>query len=438
MGDGWQDDLDAWLTPFVGALRHKTRGRMCPSYVAGLIGPGDRKSVQPMAARDDAVSYDQLHHFVASGVWDAEPLEAALLAEADAQVGGDDAWLIIDDTALPKKGRSSVGVAPQYAGALGKNANCQTLVSLTLARREVPIMVGLRLFLPESWTSDPARLDRARVPEARRDYRTKPEIALGEIDRVREGGVRFACVLADAGYGLSAPFRQGLSERGLTWAVGIPFKQKVYPADVAMIFPVAGRGRPRERHIPDVKSKTAQAMLEAARWQTVSWRKGTKGRLEARFAAVRVRVADGPTQRIHDMGAQHLPGEEVWVIGEHRSTGERKYYLSNLPADTPIKQLAGAIKARWVCEQAHQQLKEELGLDHFEGRSWQGLHRHCLMCMIALAFLQSQRLKQAKGGKKNLRASSATKPASNTSSHPQDTRTASATAMPPLPQNHQI
>lgn len=438
MGDGWQDDLDAWLTPFVGALRHKTRGRMCPSYVAGLIGPGDRKSVQPMAARDDAVSYDQLHHFVASGVWDAEPLEAALLAEADAQVGGDDAWLIIDDTALPKKGRSSVGVAPQYAGALGKNANCQTLVSLTLARREVPIMVGLRLFLPESWTSDPARLDRARVPEARRDYRTKPEIALGEIDRVREGGVRFACVLADAGYGLSALFRQGLSERGLTWAVGIPFKQKVYPADVAMIFPVAGRGRPRERHIPDVKSKTAQAMLEAARWQTVSWRKGTKGRLEARFAAVRVRVADGPTQRIHDMGAQHLPGEEVWVIGEHRSTGERKYYLSNLPADTPIKQLAGAIKARWVCEQAHQQLKEELGLDHFEGRSWQGLHRHCLMCMIALAFLQSQRLKQAKGGKKNLRASSATKPASNTSSHPQDTRTASATAMPPLPQNHQI
>lgn len=438
MGDGWQDDLDAWLTPFVGALRHKTRGRMCPSYVAGLIGPGDRKSVQPMAARDDAVSYDQLHHFVASGVWDAEPLEAALLAEADAQVGGDDAWLIIDDTALPKKGRSSVGVAPQYAGALGKNANCQTLVSLTLARREVPIMVGLRLFLPESWTSDPARLDRARVPEARRDYRTKPEIALGEIDRVREGGVRFACVLADAGYGLSAPFRQGLSERGLTWAVGIPFKQKVYPADVAMIFPVAGRGRPRERHIPDVKSKTAQAMLEATRWQTVSWRKGTKGRLEARFAAVRVRVADGPTQRIHDMGAQHLPGEEVWVIGEHRSTGERKYYLSNLPADTPIKQLAGAIKARWVCEQAHQQLKEELGLDHFEGRSWQGLHRHCLMCMIALAFLQSQRLKQAKGGKKNLRASSATKPASNTSSHPQDTRTASATAMPPLSQNHQI
>jgi len=193
---------------------------------------------------------------------------------------------------------------------------------------------------------------------------------------VRAAGVRFGGVLADAGYGLSAPFRQALSERGLRWAVGIPFKQKVYPADVAMIFPLAGRGRPRQRHIPNVKSVAAQTMLETARWRTISWRRGTKGQLSPRFAARRVRVADGPTQRIHDMGAQHLPGEEVWVIGERRSTGERKYYLSNLPATTPLKQLAGAIKARWVCEQAHQQLKEELRLDHFEGRSWIGLHQH--------------------------------------------------------------
>src|SRR5271154_1133999 len=253
-------------------------------------------------------------------------------------------------------------------------------------------MVGLRLFLPENWTDDPERMARARVPEDKRTALTKPEIAIQEIDRVIVSGARFGCVLADSGYGLSAPFRQALTERGLRWAVGIPFKQKVYPADVAMIFPVSGRGRPRQRHIPDVKSITAQAMLEAAQWQAVSWRRGTKGRLSARFAAVRVRVADGPPQRIRDMGAQHLPGEEVWVIGEHRATGERKYYLSNLPADTPLKQLAGAIKARWVCEQAHQQLKEELGLDHFEGRSWTGLHRHALMTTIAYAFLQHRRL----------------------------------------------
>ncbi len=178
-------------------------------------------------------------------------------------------------------------------------------------------------------------------------------------------------------------------------------------------------------------------MLEGAKWQTVSWRKGTKGRLSARFAAVRVRVADGPTQRIHDKGAQHLPGEKVWVIGEHRSTGERKYYLSNLPADTPIKQLAGAIKARWVCEQAHQQLKEELGLDHFEGRSWQGLHRHCLMCMIALAFLQSQRLKQANGGEKNLLTSATTDTTRNTPGNPKSSRPTPANAMPALPEIYQ-
>jgi SRSO17 transposase len=434
MEGDWQADLERWLTPFVAALRHKTRGRMCPAYVAGLIGPGDRKSVQPLAARSAGVSYDQLHHFVASGAWDAAPLEAVLLTEADRMVGGEDAWLIVDDTALPKKGRHSVGVAPQYASALGKNANCQTLVSLTLASDEVPVMVGLRLFLPEGWTNDAARLARAGVPQDRRDYRTKPEIALAEIDRIRAAGVRFGCVLADAGYGLSAPFRQALSERGLTWAVGIPFKQKVYPADVAMIFPIAGRGRPRQRHLPDVKSITAQAMLKTARWRTISWRRGTKGRLSARFAAMRVRVADGPAQRIHDMGAQHLPGEEVWVIGEHRSTGERKYYLSNLPADTPLKKLAGAIKARWVCEQAHQQLKEELGLDHFEGRSWTGLHRHTLMTMIAYAFLQFRRLKQAGGGKKNPRPTAAAKPPSNPAGHSHCPRPAASKAMPTLPQ----
>lgn len=413
----WRSDLETWLAPFLVALRHKTRARMCPAYIAGLIGPGDRKSIQPMAARTGDVSYDQFHHFVASGVWDAAPLEAALLAEADAQVGGNDAWLIIDDTSLPKKGMHSVGVAPQYASTLGKNANCQTLVSLTLASREVPVMVGLRLFLPESWTSDRARLDHAGVPLDCRDYRTKPEIALAEIDRVRGGGARFGCVLADAGYGMSASFRQGLSARGLTWAVGIPYKQKVYPADVAMIFPVTGRGRPRKRHIPDAKSVSAKTMLETTKWRKVSWRRGTKGPLSARFAAVRVRVADGPPQRIRDMGAQHLPGEEVWLVGEHRSTGERKYYLSNLSSDTPIKQLAGAIKARWVCEQGHQQLKEELGLDHFEGRSWKGLHRHALMSMIALAFLQSRRLKQAKGEKKNRRAATTAEPPGDQAGH---------------------
>ena len=184
-----------------------------------------------------------------------------------------------------------------------------------------------------------------------------------------------------------------------------------------MIWPVAGRGRPRKRHIPDVLSTAAEDMLANAKWQNVSWRNGTKGRLEARFAAVRVRTADGPPQRIKDMGQQHLPGDEAWLIGEHRTSGEKKYYLANMPAKTNLRTLAATIKARWICEQAHQQLKEELGLDHFEGRSWQGLHRHALMSMIAYAFLQHRRLAQAGRKKKNQRPTASAKPASHTPSH---------------------
>lgn len=219
-----------------------------------------------MAMRSPGIGYDQLHHFIGDALWDSAPLEQELARQADALVGGSDAWLIIDETALPKKGRASVGVAPQSASALGKNANCQTLVSVALASSEVPVMVGLRLFLPESWTSDAVRMDRAKVPAEARAYRTKPEIALAEIDRVCSAGVRFGGILADAGYGMSAPFRQAMTARGLTWAVGIPYKQKVYPADVAMIFPIAGCGRPRKNHVPDVASRPAQEMLESAKW----------------------------------------------------------------------------------------------------------------------------------------------------------------------------
>jgi SRSO17 transposase len=433
MRSDWEEELRVWLAPFLANLGHKARRRMLPVYLSGLIGPGDRKSVQPMAARLAPGDYDQLHHFVAAAIWDPAPLEAELLAKADMLVGSSDAVLVIDDTALAKKGKHSVGVAAQYASALGKTANCQTLVSLTLARGEVPVMVGLRLFLPESWTGDPARLERAGVPADHRAPRTKPEIALAEVDRLLAAGVRFGCVLADAGYGLSAPFRKGLTARGLAWAVGIPRHQKVYPAAVQMIFPIAGRGRPRQRHVPDLLSVPAEDMLAAAEWQEVSWRKGTKGALKARFAALRVRIADGTPQRIGDKGQQHLPGEEVWLVGELRTTGERKYYLARLPADSDLRTLAATIKARWVCEQAHQQLKEELGLDHFEGRSWSGLHRHALMTMIAFAFLQNRRLTQARRKKKNRRPTASTNPAGCPPGHRQSRPPTSSIPMPALP-----
>jgi SRSO17 transposase len=206
--------LTEWLKPFVEKLGHKKRRQMCPVYISGLIGPGDRKSIEPMAQRLAPDRYDRLHHFISDGIWDAGPLEAELAVQADRIVGAPDAFLVIDDTGLAKKGDHSVGVAPQYASMLGKRANCQTLVSLTLARDEVPVPVSLRLFLPESWTSDQNRMAKAGVPELSRVSRTKPEIALDEIDRLIAAGVRFGTVLADAGYGLSAAFSPGFECAG--------------------------------------------------------------------------------------------------------------------------------------------------------------------------------------------------------------------------------
>jgi SRSO17 transposase len=416
--EDWQDEVRRWLAPFLGHLGHKARRRMCPLYVAGLIGPGERKSVQPMALRMPAADYDQLHHFIGAGTWEEAALEREVLVQADRLVGGADAVIVIDDTALPKKGKHSVGVAPQYATVLGKQANCQTLVSLTLARNEVPVPIALRLYLPEVWAEDPARLAKAGVPKPLRLHRSKSDIALAELDRALAAGVRFGVVLADAAYGSGTGFRRALSDRGLTWAVGIPRTQKVYSPDVVLTWPVAPRGRPRQRPVPDLRPAAAQEMLARQGWRTVTWRHGTKGPLRASFGAVRVRVADGTPTRAGERSHQHLPGdEEVWLIGERRSAGEQKYYLSNLPPGTRLKRLAATIKARWLCEQSHQQLKEELGLDHFEGRSWRGLHRHALMTMIAFLYLQHRRLKAVEGEKKNHRPSAAAEPARNTGGH---------------------
>ena len=377
--------LDAWLTPFLSAMGHKKRRRWAPLYLRGLLGPGDRKSLQPMASRLGLSGHDQLQHFIASPAWDDGPLWAELARTADRLVGGLDACLVIDDTALPKKGIRSVGVARQYCGTLGKKANCQSLVSLTLAHAEVPVPVALRLFLPDEWVTKPERCRHSGVPDAvALTPRTKGEIALAELDRLQKAGVRFGVVLADAGYGTSAAFRHGLDARGLRWAVGIAKNQKVYDPHVQVAVP-AGRAR---RLVPDQDPREAVAVLDELPWRRVTWRQGTRGALSARFAVTRVRVGDGTVWANN----RHLPGAEVWLVGEWRASGERKVYLSNLPPTTSRRALVGTIKARWVCEQAHQQLKEELGLDHFEGRSWTGLHRHALMTCLAYAYLQHLRL----------------------------------------------
>src|SRR5918998_683031 len=229
------------------ALGHKARQRWAPVYVRGLLGPGERKSVQPMAARVAPADCDQLHHFISSPAWQTAPLAAVLAREADRLLGGPGAGLIIHDTALPKKGEHSVGVARQYAGVPGKTANCQALVSLTLARGEVPAPVALRLHLPKTWCRDRRRCDKAGVPADCRAFRSKGAIALDELDRLRAAGVRFGCALADAGYGGSAAFRRGLAAPAPLWAVGIPKTQGGYSAAVKLSPPApqgTGRSRP--------------------------------------------------------------------------------------------------------------------------------------------------------------------------------------------------
>jgi SRSO17 transposase len=428
--DGWEVELEHWLGPFLARLGRKAQRRWAPFYLKGLLLPGERKSIEPMAGRVAPGDTQQLHHFVSASPWATAPLEEELVRAADRLVGSPDAVLVIDDTALVKQGRHSVGVKRQYCGQLGKRANCQSLVSLTLARAEVPLGVGLRLFLPKDWCDDGERRAAVGVPEAI-TYRPKWKVALDEVDRVLTSGARFGCVLADAEYGKAAEFRAGLAERRLAYAVGVLPTQKVYPADVVLSNPARKpTGRPCKHPVPSAPSVPAAALIEARpeAFRTISWRTGTKGPLKAGFAARRVRVADGPVAA----RAQHLPGEEAWLVGEHRASGERKYYLTSHPADASLETLAALIKARWLCEQMHQQLKDELGLDHFEGRSWRGLHHHALLCQLAFAFLQHLRL----GGKKRpypVRARTATKaePAGDPAAHPGGTHPHAA-ALPTL------
>lgn len=388
--------MDRWFAPFSVALGNKVRRKWAPIYLRGLTTPGERKSVTPIADRVAAGDAAQLHHFVAASQWETEPLEEVLLVKAAGLVGGSGSHIIIDDTALPKKGTESVGVAHQYCGALGKQANCQSMVSVTWAREEIPIPVALRLYLPKEWAESKERRLTGFIPEAL-GFRPKWRIALDEIERIKKSldDEMFDDVLADAGYGMCAEFRHGLDELGLLWAVGISSAQNVYSLDVQVEDSPSPRGRPRK--YPRVK-EVARSVREAIEclgpkgFRSVAWRTGTKGILRADFAAMRVRVADG----VRKSRGVHPPGNEVWLVCERRSATIKKYYLSNYPAKTSLKKLAAVIKARWSCEQAHQQLKEEFGLDHFEGRSWHGLHHHALLTMVAFAFHQHLRLRENK------------------------------------------
>ena len=388
----------AYVAHLAGVLGHRDRHEPLRAYVTGLCLPGERKSMEPMAARVDPrhvqARHQSLQHFIADAPWDA----AAVLRVARewglapmVRHGPVAAW-IVDDTGFPKKGQHSVGVARQYCGVLGKQDNCQVAVSVSVANAAVSLPVAYQLYLPESWASDRPRRRAVGVPDDV-TFQPKWQIALGQIRAVLAEGVPRAPVVADAGYGDTTAFREALTAAGLAYAVGVKKETTAWPPGAAPRPPKRwkGRGRPptlvrrTATHIPQNLKQLALALPPTA-WQTVRWREGTHGAMRSRFARVRVRPAHRDEERTE------ARAEEWLLIEWPRDDGEpTKYWLSTLPATTPMPELVRLAKLRWRIERDYQELKDELGLDHFEGRGWRGFHHHGALCIAAYAFLAAER-----------------------------------------------
>ena len=388
----------AYVDHLAGVLGHRDRHEPLRAYVTGLCLPGERKSMEPMAARVDprhvGARHQSLQHFIADAPWDP----TAVLRVAREWVlapmvrhGPVGAW-IVDDTAFPKKGQHSVGVARQYCGVLGKQDNCQVAVSVSVANEAVSLPVAYQLYLPESWASDRPRRRAVGVPDDV-TFQPKWQIALGQIQAVLAEGVPRAPVVADAGYGDTTAFREALTAMGLAYAVGVKKETTAWPPGEAPRPPKRwkGRGRPptlvrrTATHTPQSLKQLAGALPPRA-WQTVTWREGTRGAMRSRFARLRVRPAHRDEER-----TQARPDEWLLIEWPRDNTEPTKYWLSTLPATTPMPELVRLAKLRWRIERDYQELKDELGLDHFEGRGWRGFHHHGALCIAAYAFLAAER-----------------------------------------------
>jgi len=390
--------FESYVEGLCRTVRHADRAGPLRAYCLGLMLPGERKSVEPMAARVEPgrvqAAHQSMHHFVAKADWSDEAMLAAVRTTALPAIerhGKLRAW-IIDDTGLPKKGVHSVGVARQYCGQIGKQDNCQVAVTLSAANDHASLPIAWRLYLPEDWVSDPVRRKKAGVPDEVR-FRTKPQIALEQVWTALAEGVAPGVVLADAGYGVDTAFRTGLSRLGLAYAVGIQSTASLWKPGEAPLPPKpwSGRGRPPSlvRHDPEHKPVSAKDMATAlppTAWHTVSWREGTNTVLNSRFAAVRVRPAHRDTLRSE-------PRPEEWFMVEwpEDEAEPTKYWFSTLPEDTPLADLVEITKLRWRIERDFQNLKQELGLGHYEGRGWRGFHHHAALCIAAYGFLITER-----------------------------------------------
>ena len=381
----------AYVEGLAGVIGHPDRAEALRDYCIGLILPGDRKSVEPMAARTAPgrikAQHQSLLHFVGVSAWSDEPVlgkvREMVLPEIERH-GPIEAW-IIDDTGFPKKGEHSVGVARQYCGQVGKQENCQVAVSLSIANHHASLPVGYQLYLPKEWAKDRKRRRKAGVP-TEITFKTKPQIALDQLKWACDAGLPRGVVLVDPGYGNDAKFRIGVSALGLTYVAGVQSNILVFPPGTAP----RRKGRPLNntgrRDEPDLVSVKKLALsLPKRAWRTIRWREGSAEWLSSRFARVRVRAAHSY------LLAEQLPEEWLLIEWPEGETEPTKYWLSTLPENVSFDRLVDTAKLRWRIERDYLELKQEIGLGHYEGRKWRGFHHHATLCIAAYGFLISER-----------------------------------------------
>jgi len=388
----------AFIEGLAIAAGHEDRHTPLKDYCKGLLLPGERKSIEPMAAqlnpRNVQATRQSLHHLVAKAPWS----DQSLLDHVREQVlptmqrhGEVVAW-IVDDTGFPKKGKHSVGVTRQYCGQVGKQENCRVAVSLSVATWSSSLPIAYQLYLPKEWAEDAERREKTEVPEEI-EFQTKPEIALDQIRAAVESNVSRGVILADAAYGINTEFRDALTQLQLQYVVGVQSSLTVWePGKQPLPAKPRGKmGRPPRllqrsaEHQPIAVKKLATS-LSSGTFKEVTWREGTGRKLRSRFAAVRIRPA-------HRDYWQAEPHAEQWLLIEWpRSESEpTNYWVSTLPPNTPLKALVKIAKQRWIIERDYQELKQELGLGHFEGRNWRGFHHHATLCIAAYGFLVAER-----------------------------------------------
>ena len=398
-GAGNDERFRAYSEALGEVIGHADRERPLRDYCLGLLMPGERKSVEPMAAMvapaRASAEHQSLLHFVGQSSWSDEAVLRRvrdLVLPVLEREGPITAW-IVDDTGFPKKGRHSVGVARQYCGRLGKQDNCQIAVTLLVANHAASLPAAYRLYLPETWAADPDRRAKAGVPDEV-TFKTKPEIALDQIQVTHAAGVRPGVVLADAGYGVDGAFRAGITALGLSYAVGVQSILSVWPPgqDPLPPKPWSGRGRPpslvgRDAHHRPLSAKGLAKSLAEDTWKKVTWREGSNSPLSSRFAALRVRPASRDYNHSKPRPHEWLLIE--WPEGEAEPT---KYWLSTLSEHASLADLVGTAKLRWRIERDYEDLKGELGLGHYEGRGWRGFHHHATLCIAAYGFLVCERI----------------------------------------------